>query len=248
MFFSIITPTNNSAQFLETNLESVLKQRVRNIEHIFIDNKSNDQTLQIINKYKKKSNYSVKIVSKEDKGIYYAFNKGLKYSKGKYITILNSDDYFAKKTALKELKKILIKNDLDFTYSNIKIVDKNNINKILRFWKSEEIMNDHYYKVPHPSFFVKNSFLKKNKIKFNTIYKISSDLDFIISCFKYKKKSKYLNKVFVAQRSGGTSQKFLNVFKANIEVFKLLNSKKMNSKIIFIFKKIYFKLCQLKKV
>ena len=87
----------------------------------------------------------------------------------------------------------------------------------MRFWKSEEIINDHYYKVPHPSFFVKNSFLKK-KIKFNTIYKISSDLDFIISCFKYKKKSKYLNKVFVAQRSGGTSQKFLNVFKANIEV------------------------------
>ena len=81
MFFSIITPTNNSAHFLETNLESVLKQRVRNIEHIFIDNKSNDQTLQIINKYKKKSNYSVKIFSKEDKGIYYAFNKGLKYSK-----------------------------------------------------------------------------------------------------------------------------------------------------------------------
>ena len=54
MFFSIITPTNNSAHFLETNLESVLKQRLRNIEHIFIDNKSNDQTLQIINKYKKK--------------------------------------------------------------------------------------------------------------------------------------------------------------------------------------------------
>ena len=74
----------------------MLKQRVRNIEHIFIDNKSNDQTPQIINKYKK-SNYSVKIFSKEDKGIYYAFNKGLKYSKGKYITILNSDDYFAKK-------------------------------------------------------------------------------------------------------------------------------------------------------
>ena len=67
MFFSIITPTNNSANFLETNLESVLNQRLRNIEHIFIDNKSNDQTLQIINKYKKKVIILLKFFQKKIK-------------------------------------------------------------------------------------------------------------------------------------------------------------------------------------
>ena len=49
MFFTIITPTNNSAHCIETNLKSVLNQGLTNIEHIFIDNDSNDQTLTIIN-------------------------------------------------------------------------------------------------------------------------------------------------------------------------------------------------------
>ena len=53
-FFSIITVTKNSERFIERNIKSVLNQTIKDYEHIIIDGKSNDKTLEIINKYKKK--------------------------------------------------------------------------------------------------------------------------------------------------------------------------------------------------
>ena len=93
-FISLITPTFDSSKFINTNLQSVIEQNYSNLEHIFIDNKSNDQTLTILEEYKQKVNYEVKIISERDQGIYDAFNKGLEISRGEIITILNSDDFF----------------------------------------------------------------------------------------------------------------------------------------------------------
>ena len=98
--------------------------------------------------------------------------------------------------------------------------------------------------MPHPSFFITKKFLKNNNLKFNTKFKIASDLDFIIKCFSYSKSYFYLNKDIVFQRSGGTSQKFLNIFKSNVEVYNILRLHKLKKENIFYFKKIIFKLCQ----
>ena len=95
--FSIITATFNSDNFLSNNLNSVFSQNFLPYEHIFIDNSSKDKTLEIINSYKKKVPYKVIIISKKDKGIYFAFNEGLRISSGNYISYLNSDDYFYNK-------------------------------------------------------------------------------------------------------------------------------------------------------
>ena len=51
---SIITVTKNSEKYLEKNILSVHKQMYKNYEHIIIDGKSTDNTLNIINKHKKK--------------------------------------------------------------------------------------------------------------------------------------------------------------------------------------------------
>ena len=100
MKISIITPTFNSEQFLSENLQSVIMQKYKIFEHIFIDNKSTDGTLEILKNYKKSASYNVIIYSSKDRGIYHAFNKGLKKTKGDLITILNSDDYLTNKFVL----------------------------------------------------------------------------------------------------------------------------------------------------
>lgn len=244
MFFSIITPTSNSEKFLKHNIKSIKNQKCRDIEHIFIDNQSKDRTIKILKRYQCDANFRVKIISKTDKGIYHAFNKGLRFSKGKIITILNSDDFLENKNILNEVKKKFNKYNYDFLYGNIVIVRRNNINKVLRKWDSTSIIDNNYFKVPHPSFFIKKDFYKKNNIKFNTKYQIAADLDFIIKCFKKSKKFFYFNKKIVVQRSGGTSQKILNIIKSNYEVYKILRSNNINNKLFFIFKKILFKICQ----
>lgn len=247
MFITIITPTFNSEKFISKNLSSVFSQKYRNLEHIFIDNKSTDKTKKILKEYKKKCNYKVKIISERDKGIYFAFNKGLTNATGDVVTILNSDDYFSNKEVIQNISKYFKKQKIDFLYGNIKILSRFNLKKKVRIWKSQHIFKNEYFKVPHPSFFFRRSFQLKNKIIFNTAYKISSDLDFIIKCFKKKKRYLYLNKFLVNQRSGGVSQKLYGIILSNYEVYRILLKHKVSFKLLYIIKKLLFKICQLQK-
>ena len=59
---SIITTTYNSAKEIKNVLESIKFQKYKNIEHIIIDSKSTDKTLNIVKNYKKF--FNIKIIKK----------------------------------------------------------------------------------------------------------------------------------------------------------------------------------------
>ena len=86
---SIITPSYNQGQFLEETILSVLKQDYNNIEYIIIDGGSNDNSFEIIQKFKDRFAYWV---SEKDEGQTDAIIKGFNKAHGKYITWLCSDD------------------------------------------------------------------------------------------------------------------------------------------------------------
>ena len=94
--FNIIS--NSRKKLFVKCLESVHKQTYKNIEHVVIDGASKDRTVDLIKKYVKKG--WVKYISEPDEGIYDAMNKGIKLAKGKYISFLNSDDYYSGKTGI----------------------------------------------------------------------------------------------------------------------------------------------------
>jgi glycosyltransferase involved in cell wall biosynthesis len=87
---SIITIVYNGITTLEQTILSVINQTYKNSEYIIIDGGSTDSTVDIIKKYEKHFAYWL---SEPDKGIYNAMNKGIKLSSGKYIALLNSDDW-----------------------------------------------------------------------------------------------------------------------------------------------------------
>lgn len=97
MKVSVITPTFNSGKVVATNIESVNRQTYPDIEHVFVDNCSSDETLELIESLstRKKS-----VVSEKDKGISDAFNKGVRRANGEITIILNSDDYFLDEQAV----------------------------------------------------------------------------------------------------------------------------------------------------
>lgn len=104
---TVITATynlieNKRAKFIIQCLESVHNQHYSNIEHIVIDGASNDGTLSLLREYE--SQGWIKLFSEPDAGIYDAMNKGILKASGKYISILNSDDFF---TIQKELQSVL---------------------------------------------------------------------------------------------------------------------------------------------
>lgn len=91
MKISIITVVYNAVATIERTIKSVLKEKKKHdIEYVVIDGLSNDGTLDILNKY---ASYIDILISEKDKGIYDAFNKGVKVSSGDYILILAADDY-----------------------------------------------------------------------------------------------------------------------------------------------------------
>ena len=92
---SIVTPSYNQGQFLEETIRSVLLQGYPNLEYIIIDGGSNDNSIDIIEKYKPFLSYWV---SEKDHGQSNAINKGFKKSNGDILGWLNSDDFYTQGT------------------------------------------------------------------------------------------------------------------------------------------------------
>ncbi|MDO4222064.1 MAG: glycosyltransferase family 2 protein [Akkermansia sp.] len=89
---SIVTPTYNSAEYLEECILSLKGQRRRNFEHIIVDGCSTDGTLDIIRKYE--GTYPMRWISEKDGGMYEAIAKGFRMAEGDIFAWLNSDDMY----------------------------------------------------------------------------------------------------------------------------------------------------------
>lgn len=88
--FSIIIPTYNVDEYIEECITSILKQTFDDFEIVIVDDCSSDNTVEVINKL---SDSRVKLFKNEvNKGPSYSRNKAIKYSNGKYIMIVDSDD------------------------------------------------------------------------------------------------------------------------------------------------------------
>ena len=77
---TVVTPNLNGGKFLEETIRSVLSQKTDDIEYIIVDGKSNDQSLFILNKYKKID----KIIFEKDNSMYEAINRGFNIANGKF--------------------------------------------------------------------------------------------------------------------------------------------------------------------
>lgn len=88
---SVVMPVYNTADFLVECLDSLLRQTLRNVEVICIDDASTDGSRAILDKYAK-NDPRVKVLATSHKGAYYARYEGLRHVRGKYVYFMDSDD------------------------------------------------------------------------------------------------------------------------------------------------------------
>lgn len=250
MKISVITVCYNSAKTIKDTMLSVNQQLYKNKEHLVIDGNSSDNTLEII---KKNSSKETIIISEKDKGIYDAMNKGINLAKGDIIGILNSDDLYANNNVLSKVASVFRKNNkIDSCYSDLIYIDKINISKIIRYWKSSNFIQGSFSKgwsPPHPTLFVRRSVYKLFG-NFNLSYRIASDADLMIRFFEtHKIKSLYIPEVWVKMRTGGISNRSIkNILTQNLEILSILKANGFNvNSLIFLLKKFFFRIKQFKK-
>lgn len=89
---SVLVPICNVEKYLSQCLDSILNQTFRNLEVICINDGSTDGSLDIIKKYAKIDDRIV-VIDKANSGYGDSMNRGLSVAKGKYIGIVESDDF-----------------------------------------------------------------------------------------------------------------------------------------------------------
>jgi glycosyltransferase len=219
---SIITVVRNGSKTIEETILSVQGQNYDKIEYIIIDGDSDDDTLDIVNKY---SDVVSVVISERDSGIYDAMNKGITASSGDVIGILNSDDMYQDETVIESVMNEFILNpSLDIVYGDLVYVKSDDVTKVVRSWKSSPYHNNFFNNgnvPPHPSLFVKKRIYEEAGL-FNLDFKLAADYEFMLRILKiHNFKSKYINNVVVKMRLGGATNKSIsNIIKQNIEIIK----------------------------
>jgi glycosyltransferase len=251
VLFSVITVTKNSGMHLKECLASLEAQTYKNFECIWIDSNSSDNTIDIFNN--SELFLKAKLIVENDDGIYFAFNKGIKYCKGKYILILNSDDYLLDIKFLEKVSIILDNKSIDWVTAGIKFI--NSDNKVVRSWLPKLRFGNldiHLGWMPPHSCSVISKDVYKSQI-YNTKFTISSDYLFFLD---YIKKRGFNNiycieEFHLCQRLNGASngniKKFItrvyedfhirlnyNKFTSLLSVFKALRKiSQLKMKILF---------------
>lgn len=217
---SIVTPTYNAEKFLEKNINSVISQDVKNIEHILVDAMSEDSTLKIVKRYK---DHFSKIIIEKDEGIYDGMNKGILASKGELIGILNADDYYSDETINRVLetyersskKNVVIYGDMYIEYEKTKVLSRGDL--------SDSAFQTGKFQINHPTVFVPKSLYDRIGL-FDINYSAAADREFLLRAYQNKVEFLKIEHPLATFSLGGfTSSYNLGLlFKKTKEEFRML--------------------------
>jgi len=123
----VIIPAYNAEKFIERTLKSVVSQTHLPEKIIIVDDGSTDETVNIINDFKKNSKVKIDLHQQENRGPNAARNAGLKHSTSEFVAFLDADDIWEKEKLEKQLR-IFEKNEfekLGLVYTAYDLIDEN---------------------------------------------------------------------------------------------------------------------------
>jgi len=123
---SIITPSYNSARFINECVSSVLEQTYTNWELIIVDDASKDNSRELIVNIAARDNRIKFVFLPENIGVAGARNIALDKSKGRYIAFIDSDDVWKKEKLTKQIH-FMQSNDVSFSFSSYEPMSENGI-------------------------------------------------------------------------------------------------------------------------
>jgi glycosyltransferase involved in cell wall biosynthesis len=207
---SVVTAVYNRKDTVAQALDSVLAQTYASVEPVVIDGASTDGTVEVLGRYR--SRIPV-LVSEPDAGIYDALNKGILLSHGDVVGFLHADDLFAHDAVLERIAAAFENSGADAVYGDLVYVDKEDPNRIVRYWKAGGFNPTKLrqgWMPPHPTFYVKRSVYERLGL-FDTRYRIAADYDSVVRFLLLGGiQVAYVPEVLVRMRVGGVSNRSLS--------------------------------------
>ncbi|NML58720.1 glycosyltransferase family 2 protein [Chryseobacterium cheonjiense] len=134
---SIITPSYNSAEFIEETIQCVLGQTYENWEWLITDDLSRDNTVEILQKY---NDPRIQLhVLEQNGGAGNARNKSLERAQGRYIAFLDSDDLWQPEY-LETMIRYMEEYNAELVYCNYSRCDEHTMKPVLKDFQADKIV------------------------------------------------------------------------------------------------------------
>ena len=147
---SVIVPVYNVEQYLEEALRSLVRQTLRDIEIVVVNDGSTDGSLDIIKRFMEQDDRIV-LIDKENGGYGKAMNVGLDRASGEYIGILEPDDYVPL-DMYEDLYETAAANDLDMIKADFyRFTTDDNSGNVHMYYNHLDSSAEHYNMVLDPS-------------------------------------------------------------------------------------------------
>lgn len=202
---SVIVAVYNTEKYLDRCIESLLNQTYKNMELVIVEDCSTDSSRKLLKKYKENKNIKV-FYNRENRGLSYSRNYGLKKSTGDFIGYIDSDDY-VEPDYYEKLMSSIKDNKSDIAICDIKLVDEQT-NKIQR---CKCYANDFdVYSVVNNGFAASacnKLFKRKNIEKYPFAEgKVNEDIAVVIPTVIQAKKISYADTCYFYVQRGGSIQ------------------------------------------
>jgi glycosyltransferase involved in cell wall biosynthesis len=196
---TVITAVYNGKADLADCLESVAQQDYPNLEHIVMDGSSLDGTVDLLRQYDDRIAYWQ---SEPDRGVYDAWNKGLREARGEWICFLGVDDLFLPGAVSAYMALAAENPDAEYLSSQVKWVNPSGYSRTLgKPWNWREFSR--YMCTAHVGSMHRRSLFTRLG-DYDLSYRIVADYELLLRA-RTGLKAAYMPQTTVIMKAGGIS-------------------------------------------
>lgn len=224
---SVIVPVYNMQDYLEECMDSILAQTLSEIQIICVDDGSGDNSSAMLDSYAEQDG-RVQVIHIANGGYGHAVNLGVNYAQGKYISIVEPDDYI-EKGMLEKLYMVSEKYNLDMVnadcrhflgegrdriFQKDRIIDNDSLyNRVINPTHEREIFKGGLL---NPAGLFNRVFLENNHIRHNeTLGASYQDMGFGFQVLVYARRVMLLHETFYCYRQDNPNSSIRNGLKMN---------------------------------
>ena len=186
----IMSVYNTKAEYLSAAIESILKQTLNEFEFIIINDASDSETVEVLNRYH--DSRIVRINNDVNIGLTASLNEGLIVAKGKYIARMDADDISYQNRLMAQYNYMEKHPEVAVLGGWVKC--ENHICKYQGHasseWRKVRMLIENVG-ICHPSAFIRTSFLREYHLMYNESIKKAQDYDLWTKCLEHGKMAVY---------------------------------------------------------